>query len=88
MSLRRLKTLSGQNFYAFVLYYIYGHVRAIPTYRVYRLWYYISTIVKIVEKLVSENDLQSLKYLLNHCSSSAFMSGHPYSDFIYSYFRN
>ena len=39
-----------------------------------------------VEQLEGENDLQTLKYLLNHCSSSAtsvpiFISGHPYPDF-------
>ena len=43
--------------------------------------YYVITILE------SENDLQGLKYLLKHSSSSAtsaliFMSGHPYHDFI------
>ena len=49
--------------------------------------YYVITIFKTVEQLESESDLQSLKYLLNHCSSSVtsvpnFASGHPYPDFV------
>ena len=40
MSLRKLQILPGLSFKVFVLYYIYGRVRAIPTYRVYRLYDY------------------------------------------------
>ena len=50
---------------------------------------YVITVFKILELLESENDLRSLKYLLNHCSSSSisvpnFMSGCPYPEFMAS----
>ena len=36
--IKKLKSLPVLSYFIFVMYYIYGRVRAIPTYRVYRLY--------------------------------------------------
>ena len=40
MPVSKLENVSGLSILAICLYYIYGSVRAIPTYRVYRLYDY------------------------------------------------